>query len=433
MAGRLLVVQVAALGYDFFTGHHGSAEWQGLTFRPARSIFPALTCPVQATMRTGTLPRRHGMVFNGHFSRPLRRPLFWEQASSLVEGERVWQQYRASGKTVGMMFWQQSLGEGADVVVSPWPVHTHGGKLIDRTFSKPTNLYAKLARRLGGPFKLKHYWGPLASFQASQWIAQATAHLMGMDLAPDLLFTYLPHLDYGLQKHADDAVKARGDYTRCLMLLEVLRDACRRHDYDLLIYGDYAIGPVKRVLFPNRILLDLGLLSVRAINARLYPNLHDSRAFAVVDHECAHVYLQRDEDLAQTLAALESLGGRFDLLYGDELAARGLAHPHSGRIVMAGHPGTWFAYPWWRQRGQAPDYATHVDIHHKPGFDPCELFFGWPPFATSQNPARVHGSHGSDADERQIAWASTRTFDPVPETQLDLARALRGELARRCS
>ena len=37
-------------------------------------------------------------------------------------------------------------------------------------------------------------------------------------------------------------------------------------------------------------------------------------------------------------------------------------------------PDTWFAYPFWLDDDRAPDYARTVDIHRKPGYDPCELF-----------------------------------------------------------
>jgi hypothetical protein len=38
-------------------------------------------------------------------------------------------------------------------------------------------------------------------------------------------------------------------------------------------------------------------------------------------------------------------------------------------------PDSWFAYPYWLDDRQAPDFARTVDIHRKPGYDPRELFF----------------------------------------------------------
>jgi hypothetical protein len=44
-------------------------------------------------------------------------------------------------------------------------------------------------------------------------------------------------------------------------------------------------------------------------------------------------------------------------------------------VILLSEPDAWFAYPFWLDDRAAPDYARAVAIHHKPGFDPCELFF----------------------------------------------------------
>ena len=115
---RLLIVDVAALGYDFLCRRHG-AQWGGLRFQPIESVFPAVTCTVQASFRTASAPAAHGMVGNGVFVRELSRPLFWEQSAGLIDGPRIWDSFRATGKRVAMLFWQQSLGEDADFILSP--------------------------------------------------------------------------------------------------------------------------------------------------------------------------------------------------------------------------------------------------------------------------------------------------------------------------
>ena len=87
--------------------------------------------------------------------------------------------------------------------------------------------------------------------------------------------------------------------------------------------------------------------------------------------------------------------------------------------------GTWFAYPWWTDRREAPDFASHVDIHNKPGYDPCELFFGWPPMSVGMNPDRIKGSHGRVDERLQVAWSSSVEFAMSPRTSLELAKAVR--------
>ena len=99
----------------------------------------------------------------------------------------------------------------------------------------------------------------------------------------------------------------------------------------------------------------------------------------------------------------------------------GLDHPNSGELILQAEPGAWFAYPWWLNPKEAPDYATHIDIHNKPGFDPCELFFGWPPFRISTNTKRVGGTHGRQCD---VAWTSSLRDPGDPRDLLELAQCI---------
>jgi hypothetical protein len=41
--------------------------------------------------------------------------------------------------------------------------------------------------------------------------------------------------------------------------------------------------------------------------------------------------------------------------------------------VAVAAPDAWFTYYFWEDDGVAPDYARTIDIHRKPGYDPCEL------------------------------------------------------------
>ncbi|MHC4885902.1 MAG: alkaline phosphatase family protein, partial [Planctomycetota bacterium] len=332
-----------------------------------------------------------------------------------------------------MLFWQQSLGEAVDVMLSPWPVHRHGGGLVNVSHSKPESLYPELCARLGRKFPLHRYWGPLAGLGASRWIGEATAEVMGMDLAPDLLFTYIPHLDYDLQRFGPNHPKAERALEDTLAVLSTLLAAAEAKGYEVVLFGDYAIGEVERVLFPNQVLARAGLLSTRRVGKSLYPNLHESRAFAVADHECAHVYLLDETALEDTAKALQSMPGEFECLHGDTLEPTGAAHPGGGALVLRGAPGTWFSYRYWETRKQAPDFANHVDIHNKPGYDPCELFFGWNPMITSTDESKVRGSHGSVADGRQVACASTCPSLTGADSLLGLARRLKDTLKETSS
>ncbi len=429
MSKRILVIQVAALGFERLVEHLGGTSFGGHTVRSARTVFPAMTCPVQGSFRTATPPSDHGMTFNGHYLRELRRPLFWEQSSRLVEGERIWEGFRAGGGRVGMLFWQQSLGEKVDVLLSPAPIHTHGGGLIDAVYSRPDDLYDRLVERVGRRFKLRTYWGPLASPEASRWIADATAALLGMaDARPDLLLTYLPHLDYALQRFRSRSLLARRAFAELDRLLEQILRSAEANGYEVLVFGDYAIGEATGVVYPNRTLYETGLLRGRRIGRRIYPDFHLSQAFAVVDHEVAHVYVQDPTDVAEVRRALTDLRQRYEVLGPEEMAARGTAHPRAGELLLVGRPGVWFAYPWWRRRSEAPDYASHVDIHNKPGYDPCELFFGWPPPSVSQRTSAIKGTHGTVEEGREVAWWCTWDIGRNISSVIDLAQGVRQAL-----
>jgi len=427
---KLLVIQAAALGYEFLRTREATGM-NGLNFKPVETVFPAVTCPVQASFRTAALPGSHGMVANGLFSREFMRPFFWEQSSSLVKGPRIWESFRAKGGKVAMLFWQQSLGEDMDFLVSPAPIHKHHGGMIQSCYSKPVDLYEKLCRTVGSSFDLMHYWGPSASAKSSDWVASATAALM-KDTAhsPDLCLAYLPALDYDLQRFGPDSLEATSALGKLQEELGLLLAVASECNYDVLVFGDYALGAADNgAIFPNRVLKEAGLFLPRPVKGRLYTDLYESEAFAVVDHEVAHVYVKPGSWLDRTAEILGAMKGVARVLDRKGQEAAGVGNPNSGELVLVAAPGYWFAYPWWDGGKYAPDYAGHVDIHNKPGYDPCELFWGgWPPFFTSQDCSRIKGTHGRAGADRMSAWASTFQIESEPSTLVELAGIVKKRL-----
>lgn len=426
---KILVVQVAALGHDFLLRNNKSDQIHGLHFRPIESVFPALTCTVQASFRTGELPARHGMVGNGFYSHEFARTFFWEQSSSLVSGPRIWEEFRQSGRTVGQLFWQQSLGPDSDVLLSPAPIHKHHGGMIQDCFSRPVELYRDVTRVSGRSFNLRYYWGPKVSAASTSWITAATAEVM-QTIAPDLLLTYLPHLDYALQRSGPDSPQSTRAFSETKRYLEELLDAAHVCGYKTLVFSDYAMGSVTSPVFPNRILREKDLLSLRQIKRMTYPDFNTSRAFAVVDHQVAHVVIKNSADTEAVKEVLESAPGVAEVIGSEGKKRMGLDHPRAGDLVLVAEPDSWFAYPWWEDRHEAPDYATHVDIHNKPGYDPCELFSGRWPLSTSTDAGRVRGSHGLVSQQLRATWASDLDMGDEPGTLIDLSRAFRTILQR---
>ena len=370
---KKLTVVAAGLGYRLLE-RNAMTEVAGLRFEPCESVFPAVTCVAQASLRTGLSPAEHGMVANGWWSHELRKPIFWEQSARIVKGARVWDGHRAKGGTVGLFFFQQSLGEAADVIISPAPIHKHGGGMIMSCYTKPTGMEPVL-RRLCGGFPLWRYWGPLASPKVGRMCIGYFEEMTNVHDV-DEAYLYLPTLDYAAQKNGPNSSAACSALREFRRQLERLADICMRRGCDMEVTGDYEITDVTaEPVLPNVVLRRAGLFKTRTVGGMAYPDFYQSSAFAMCDHEFCVVYGEEREKAVGLLLAT----GDF------ELPARPPAGAPDFQILLA-RAGAWCGYEWWSDRREAPDFASHVDIHTKPGFDPRELFFF--------NHGTVRGTHG---------------------------------------
>ena len=226
---------------------------------------------------------------------------------------------------------------------------------------------------------------------------------------PDWALLYLPTLDYAAQREGPESAAHGTALEEFRAQLERLADFAQRRNAAFTVAGDYAIHAVDAPpAFPNAVLRAQGFFNVRPVAGRAYPDFYTSRAFAMCDHEIAHVYVRDPADVPAVSAALEATGAYESCTPRTD---QDWAHPSAGELLLVAKKGSWCAYPWWTDRREAPDWATHVDIHNKPGYDPCELFFGgfFPP-RTCQDPARVKGTHGRACE---TAWASTASVSLV--------------------
>ena len=140
------------------------------------------------------------------------------------------------------------------------------------------------------------------------------------------------------------------------------------------VVSEYGHCDVDRPVLINRLLRKAGLLAVRPGPFGEVLETFPGRAFAVCDHQLAHVYVKDLGDRPIVADFLASQSGIARVLTGEERAAFGLDHPRSGELIALSEPDAWFAYPYWLDDRLAPDFARTVDIHRKPGYDPCELF-----------------------------------------------------------
>jgi predicted AlkP superfamily pyrophosphatase or phosphodiesterase len=342
--------------------------------RPLTANFPAVTCPVQTTYLTGLLPRDHGIVGNGWYFRDLSEVLFWRQSNRLVDGDRVWDaaRRRDSGFTCANMFWWYNMYSSADIGVTPRPAYPADGRKIPDCYTAPRELRDELTARLG-VFPLFSFWGPATSIKASEWIARSALYVR-RERRPTLTLIYLPHLDYVLQRDGPGSPRVAKDLRQVDSLCaEIIEDA-RRDGARLIVLSEYGITPVNRAIDINRALRRAGVIAVREELGREQLDPGASAAFAVADHQIAHIYVSDKQRIAEVKSLIEALPGVERVLDDSDKAAFGVDHPHAGELVAVADANSWFTYYYWLDDDKAPDYARTVDIHRKPGYDPVELF-----------------------------------------------------------
>jgi predicted AlkP superfamily pyrophosphatase or phosphodiesterase len=342
--------------------------------RRLRPVLPAVTCSVQASMLTGTLPRDHGIVGNGWYDRDLAEVQFWKQSNRLVRGEKVWEVARSrdAGASCANLFWWFNMYSTVDTSVTPRPIYKADGRKIPDCYTEPPELRDELQSALGR-FPLFRFWGPAASIDSSRWIAEAS-RIVYERCRPGLMLVYLPHLDYGLQKlgpgHPEMDAELRAIDAVAGGLIADLEQRGAR----VIVLSEYGIEPVQDAVAVNRVLRDAGLLRVRAEQGLELLDPGASDAFAVADHQVAHVYVRDPGHAARVAGICRGIDGVEQVLDREGQATHGLDHERAGELVLVAEPQRWFTYDYWLDDRRAPDFARTVDIHRKPGYDPRELF-----------------------------------------------------------
>jgi predicted AlkP superfamily pyrophosphatase or phosphodiesterase len=410
---------------------------------PIGAAFPAVTCSAQSDYLTGRYPNSHGVVGNGWYVRDDCEIRFWRQSNRLVRGTKIWEAARAGDPsfTCANLFWWFNMYSSVDVSVTPRPMYPADGRKLPDVYTAPASLRGVLQRELG-TFPLFKFWGPAASIESTRWIADA-AKMVETRHASTLTLVYLPHLDYPLQRtgpasaEAAEAVRQVDEICADLIAFYEARGA------EVIVLSEYGIREVSRPVHINRVLREHGFIAVREELGRELLDAGASAAFAVADHQVAHVYVNDRDRLAGIRRLLESIDGVERVLDEEGKRAFHLDHPRSGELVAVAAPDAWFTYYYWLDDRRAPDFARTVEIHRKPGYDPVELFLdpalrvpalsvGWRlarrrlGFRTlldviPLDASLVRGSHGrkpnvADADSPVLL---TRRADLVPGPSLE--------------
>ncbi len=392
-----------------------SRRMSGGETRPLTPSFPCVTWPVQANMLTGKLPREHGVVANGFYWRESREVEMWTAWNDKITAPQIWDLLHERDAACRSAVWfpMLSKGCGADVICMPAPVHNPDGSESLWCYTRPTEYYGQLRDALGH-FPLKHFWGPLANIQSTAWIVDS-AVMAAREFRPHFFYLYLPHLDYAAQKAGPNSPQAREALGQLDKVLQRLFDgfaASYGHD-DLLwlVASEYTITEVDHVSYPNRVLRDAGLLSVRDEADGEHLDLEQSRAWALVDHQFSHVFVREGdaavvEKVRQLFADHDGIA---EVLAGPERGRYQLDHARSGEVILVSRPNSWQAYYWWLDDQRAPAFARTVDIHRKPGYDPVEFNFYPATRSIPLDATLVRGSHGAPAtspDQHGVFLAS---------------------------
>lgn len=328
------------------------------TARPWTSPLPAVTSTAQATLLTGLMPNKHGIVANGWYFRDTAEIRFWQQHNGLVQGQKFYE-----GFETAKMFWWFNQNSGVRYSCTPKPHYgSDGSKVFDVLDHTECNLTSRL-----GPFPFHSFWGPKAGLPSSQWIAESSAIVL-REKQPEITLVYLPHLDYEYQRRTTHDPARVAEVDACA---QTVIEAALEINAIPIVVSEYGLVPVSRSVPIQQHLRRLGRLSVRGgpFGEMLLPG--ESSAFAVCDHQVAHIYVSNRNDLPSVQREIESLDGVAAVVSPAELQ---LDHPRSGELIALAEPDAWFNYYYWLDDQSAPDFARTVDIHRKPGYDPCELF-----------------------------------------------------------
>lgn len=360
---RLLILEIPGLTVGMVERHAPNLRALGTpaALTPER---PAVTMPGHASFCTGLTPEQHGIVANGWYDRGHDQVFMWRQSEQLVQGEMVWETARKHDPNFTCLkhFWWPGMASSADTCVNVRPVYFADGRKTGSVYANRDGLADQLQTDLGG-FPLFKFWGPAVDITSTEWIAKAAAKLFRED-APNLSLVYLPHLDYKQQSHGPDAPSIAEEVAALDRVAGALIDEAREAGAEVMVLSGYAIHAVDKPVHLNRLFREQGWLTVMRNAAGELVDYARSRAFALADHQVAHIYCDNPEEVRAFLREQDGVGEVHD----------GFDHPRAGDLFVEAAPGSWFTYYYWLDEAAAPDFARTVAIHAKPGYDPCELF-----------------------------------------------------------
>lgn len=336
--------------------------------------FPAVTCTAQSNYLTGASPEQHGIVGNGWYDREFAEHRFWKQSNHIVRQPKIWEALRQQDPsfTCAKLFWWYNMHASVDCSITPRPMYPADGKKVFDVYTQPMDLREMIKKDLG-EFPFPHFWGPMAGIQSSEWIARS-AEWVEARHAPTLNLIYLPHLDYNFQRLGPNDPAINGDLKAIDAVVGRLIDFFEKREVQVVLLSEYGITEVSRPVHLNRIFREQGWIQIKDELGLEQIDCGASRAFAIADHQVAHIYINDASIKDQVKETLGGVPGVELVMDGAEKKAQGIDHERAGDLIAVADKDSWFTYYYWEDDAVAPDFARCVDIHRKIGYDPVELF-----------------------------------------------------------
>jgi len=374
---RTAVINVVGLTKSLIGPHtpNISAFAKRSAAQSIRPAFPAVTCTAQSNYLTGVEPSQHGIVGNGWYDREFAEHRFWKQSNHIVRQPKIWDALKQKDPsfTCAKLFWWYNMYASVDFSITPRPMYPADGKKVFDIYTQPMDLRETIKKDLG-EFPFPYFWGPMAGIQSSEWIAQS-AEWMEAHHAPTLNLIYLPHLDYNLQRLGPNHPAISEDLQAIDAVVGRLIDTFEKRDVQVVLLSEYGITEVNQPLHLNRIFRKQGWIKIKDELGLEQIDCGASQAFAIADHQVAHIYINDESIKEQVKATLSAVEGVERVLDDDEKKASGIDHSRAGDLITVADKDSWFTYYYWEDDAVAPDFARCVDIHRKIGYDPVELFF----------------------------------------------------------
>lgn len=344
--------------------------------------FPAVTCTAQSNYLTGKTAAEHGIVANGWYNQEMAEVQFWKQSNHIVHGPKIWEELKALDPsfTCAKTFWWYNMYASVNWSITPRPMYPADGRKHFDIYTWPYSLRTEIKKDLG-EFPFFGFWGPAAGVDSPQGKADATSRWIAESAkwiekhhSPTLQLVYLPHLDYNLQRFGPGDPRIQRDIREIDSIVGDLIKFFEQRDVTVLILSEYGIVDVDQPIHLNRVFREKDWLAIKDELGLELLDAGNSRAFAVADHQVAHVYLNDPSIVSEVRSVIEEQPGVGRVLDDQGKKEFGIDHSRAGDLIVLARENAWFTYYYWLNDALAPDFARCVDIHRKPGYDPAELF-----------------------------------------------------------